>query len=163
MSPIRTTIKEAAWILLIALVLAAGAYTLRPVIKETGLQESPGDASEGAVDSATAIDLDSAVGHFNAGTAIFADARSETAYRSGHIEGAMHLDPREFDQWSEQVISRIDADALIIAYCDGERCTLSMELAEKLTWLGYEHVKHLEDGWSRWVAAQMPIRSGSSP
>ena len=152
--------KEAVYILLTALALSVGAYALRPnsMAPPAGGPSEEGLAPTG--DVAAAIDFAAAVEHFNNRTAIFADARPEEAYLDGHIEGALHLDPHQFDGWSERVFSQIDADSIIITYCDGERCPLGLELVEKLTWLGYDNVYYLKNGWSLWTAAQMPIGKG---
>lgn len=152
--------KEAVYILLTALALSVGSYALRPnsMAPHAGGPQEEGLASTG--DVAAAIDFAAAVAHFNNRTAIFADARPEAAYRNGHIEGALHLDPHQFDEWSERVFSQIDADSIIITYCDGEHCPLGLELIEKLAWLGYDNVHYLKNGWSLWVAAEMPIAKG---
>jgi rhodanese-related sulfurtransferase len=152
--------KEAVYILLTALALSVGAYALRP---NSMTPQAGGPPEAGLVptgDVAAAIDFAAAVEHFNNRTAIFADARSEEAYRNGHIEGALHLDPHQFDGWSERVFAQIDAESIFITYCDGGRCTLGLELAEKLAWLGYENVYYLKNGWSLWTVAQMPIGKG---
>jgi rhodanese-related sulfurtransferase len=160
MSSILTILKEATWVTLTALVLAAGAYALRPSPMVPGSGGVPEEGTELTGDIVPVIDLASAVDYFTKGAAVFADARSDAAYSAGHIEGALNLDPHQFDVWSEQVFSQIEADAVIITYCDGERCTLGFELAEKLAWLGYENVRYLKDGWSRWTDAQLPVEKG---
>ena len=160
MSSIQRSIKEAAGVILVAMVLAAAAFAFRSHVMIPG---DAGMSTAGAAlpgDRVPAMTFADAVDHFNQGTAVFADARTEAAYRAGHIRGALHLDPQQFESWSEKVISQMDANAVIITYCDGERCTLGVELAEKFKWLGYEHVYYLKDGWSRWAAAQMPIETG---
>ncbi len=148
--------KEALWVLLTASVLAVGAYWLWPQ------RLSMGTGGDGSADGGpgTEISLEAAAGHYKRGTAVFADARPEGQFRAGHIEGAINLDPDLFDQWSETVFSRIPAEATIITYCDGERCTLSLQLSEKLNWLGYEKVVHLKNGWSLWKARGLPTAAG---
>ena len=160
MLPLRKTIKESVWILLTTVVLAAGAYMLRPdlISPDAGGGSEAGTAFPAG--QFQAVDLETAVDHFNSGSAIFADARPAMAYQAGHIEGALHLDPYQFDAWADQVFSQIDPDTLIITYCDGERCTLAPALAEKLTWLGYNQVVYLKNGWSSWAAAQLPVDKG---
>jgi 3-mercaptopyruvate sulfurtransferase SseA len=37
---------------------------------------------------------------------------------------------------------------------------LSQELAEKLTWLGFENVYYLKDGWGLWKERKLPISKG---
>ena len=97
--------------------------------------------------------------HFRQGTAVFADARPQNQFQAGHIQGALNLDPDQFDDWSVEVFSQIPAGATIITYCDGDRCTLSLELLEKLTWLGYEQVLHLKNGWTSWRERGLPVET----
>jgi rhodanese-related sulfurtransferase len=153
-------VRQALWILLTAAILAAVAYGLRAGLMRPEASQPAGeeDASHGF--SAPVITLDTAAEYFNRAAAVFADARSETAYQAGHIEGALHLDPNRFDAWSERVFSEVDPDAVIITYCDGEHCTLGQQLAKRLTWLGYDKVYYLQNGWSRWTDSGLPVGQG---
>jgi rhodanese-related sulfurtransferase len=156
--PWKQTAREAAWVMLLALILAGIALIFRPSVRpllSATVQDTSETVSSGQ-EVAPAVTLDQARAYFEAGTALFADARPAEAYRAGHIRGAMNLDPNEFDTWSENFFSQFPADTLIIAYCDGERCPLSTELAEKLIALGYEKVLVLKNGWSLWNAAHLP-------
>jgi rhodanese-related sulfurtransferase len=148
----KKTLREAVWITIAAMGMAIGAYMLRPVAMP--------DSLDGPIDDgdlpAKVITLETAVDHFKKGTALFADARPLDAFNAGHIKGALHLDPSEFDQWSERLFSRASTDVTIIAYCEGVQCQLSRELAEKLTWLGYEKVYSLKDGWGLWKKHGLP-------
>lgn len=149
--------RQALWILLTASALAAASHALWPDRLQKGAGATDTEAGLGE----NLVTIEAASEHFRQGTAVFADARSDPYYQAGHIEGALNLDPDLFDIWSETVFSRISADSTIITYCDGERCTLSLELAEKLTWLGYENVFHLKNGWSRWSESGMPVGTGA--
>jgi rhodanese-related sulfurtransferase len=152
------TLTEAIWVMLMALILAGAGLVFRPDLRpmlgggqpasENGLQDHQGFVS---------ISLDEASAYFNAGTALFADARPRKAYQAGHIPGAMSMDPTEFDSWSGNFFSQFPADTLIVTYCDGARCSLSAELAEKLRSLGYEKVLIFKDGWGMWDAARLPV------
>jgi rhodanese-related sulfurtransferase len=146
------TIKEAISVMLIALTLAGVGYALRP-----GLMQ-PKTGSDAAEDDSaiTAISLAEARTHFEKKDALFADARPMRAYSEGHIKGAVNLDPNEFDTWSGDFFSRISPDQMIIVYCEGAQCRLSLELAEKLAWMGYENVHYLKNGWGLWKENQLP-------
>ncbi len=152
----KKSIREATWVLLITLVLACGAYALRPdrlplyAVEETA-------ASMGQEDALIkSISLEAAKAHFKSGSALFADARPYRAYQAGHIRGASHLDPNEFDEWSEQFLNRYPVDQVVITYCEGVQCQLSFNLAEKLSWLGYEKLYYLKDGWGQWKIHKLP-------
>lgn len=151
------TLKEAAVILFVATVLSGASYALRPAVSPFGgIDQRAGKGDQGS-DEISAIALEDARVHFENGSALFADARSMAAFRSGHIPGAMHLDPHDFDHWSGDFFSQIPPDRIIITYCEGGRCTLSVELAEKLTWMGYEQVYYLKDGLGLWKKNKLPM------
>ena len=149
--------KEALAVMLIATALAATAYILRPGIIPPDAAHQSSDTAAQGTDTVAAISIEDARSHFEKGTALFADARPLRAYRSGHIKGAIHLDPDEFDAWSGDFFARIPPDQLIITYCDGVRCSLSLDLAERLTWMGYEKVYFLRDGWGGWQHNRLPV------
>jgi rhodanese-related sulfurtransferase len=158
MLPWVKTLREAASVMLLALALAAMGFILRPHLR-TSLSGAGQTASEfvsSAQESAPTVSLDEARAYFEAGSALFADARPSAAYQEGHIRGAMDLDPSEFDTWSGNFFSQFPVDTLIITYCDSAQCPLSTELAEKLMSLGYEKVLVLKDGWNQWKAAHLP-------
>jgi rhodanese-related sulfurtransferase len=157
MATLGTAAKEAFIILLIAAALAGAGYGLRPfmISLETG-KSTDGNLTGGQGDI-TAITLEDARERFEKGAALFADARPKIAYADGHIKGAMNLDPNEFDTWSGDFFSKVPQDQTIIAYCEGARCRLSLELAEKLTWMGYENVFYIKEGWDLWKEHQLPI------
>ncbi len=150
-------IKEALVIILIAAALAGASYSIRPVMFTKGAANStdgsPAGDDQGAI---MAISLEDARVHFEKGTALFADARPKVAFEDGHIRGAMNLDPNDFDEWSGDFFSQVPQDQIIIAYCDGAQCRLSIELAEKLTWMGYEKIFYMKDGWGLWKQHQLP-------
>lgn len=155
----KTLIKEVVWVSILALVLACSAYALRPhALPIMSLDEAAAitDDVDGQV---VYINLEDAIRHFEQGTAIFADARPLQAFDAGHIRGARHLAPQDFDIWSSQVFSEIGVDEMIISYCDGVQCSLSRELADKFAWLGYENVVVLKDGWNRWRSRHMPVNT----
>jgi rhodanese-related sulfurtransferase len=156
--PWSKTIAEAVWVTLLALILAGVGLIFRPDLRPMLSGAGQPASASGLPDSkaAPSISLEEARAYFEAGTALFADARPEKAYQAGHIKGAMSLDPSEFDAWSGTFFSQFPADTLIVTYCSGARCSLSAELAEKLLSLGYEKVLVLKDGWHLWNEARLP-------
>lgn len=148
---------EAFLVVLIAVILALGSYALRS--KQLPLM--PSDAPKPETPSGQPLfkplPMARAVELFNHHEALFVDARMPEAYAEGHIPKALNLYPGDFDQWSQTLADRIPAGKLIIVYCDGARCPLARELAEKLTWLGFEHVYYLVDGWGQWQARRLTV------
>lgn len=108
-----------------------------------------------------AISLEEAKKLFEAKKAVFLDARSPEDYRAGHVRGAKNLPWLEFSKYFDQAASDIAQDQTIIAYCDGETCHLSKELAKALSEMGFQNVRVLVNGWSLWVQNGLPIQKGN--
>ena len=106
------------------------------------------------------VSLDEARALFLTHGAVFVDARPRELYLSGHIQGALNLPPADIEGAFPQVMQDVTPDSLIIAYCDGESCTLSKELAFELAARGYSHVRVLVNGWSIWQDANLPVEEG---
>ena len=95
---------------------------------------------------------------FFARNAFFIDARPAALYREGHIQGSRSLPLEDFDQVADEILIDLPEDTLIITYCDGEKCTLSAELAQKLRQIGFENVRVLFNGWTAWKDHHLPIQ-----
>jgi len=85
---------------------------------------------------------------------IWVDARSPDAFAQEHIPGAINI---SLDSWESGFVSLLEEwtpDTPIVAYCDGESCQLSREVAERLRQeLGVESVYWLEGGIDAWREA----------
>jgi rhodanese-related sulfurtransferase len=106
------------------------------------------------------VTLDEARALFLTHGAVFIDARPRELYLSGHIQGALNLPAADIEGTLSQVMQDVTPDSLIIAYCDGESCSLSKELAFELAARGYSHVRVLVNGWSIWQEANLPVEEG---
>lgn len=157
---IRRVIFEIVVIAFLSVLLALGASLLRPHALSWVAQEKPAAKQPTGDVLYKQITVEQAGQLHARGEALFADARTRSAFEAGHIAGAVNLDPNDFDQWSQHLAEDVDMDRTVVAYCDGARCPLAEELAEKLTWLGFENVFYLKDGWTRWQAAGLPIETG---
>ena len=89
--------------------------------------------------------------------AIIVDARPNDDYEKGHIRGARSLPWHDVDQRFMEVTKDISVDTPIITYCDGETCELSHNLANFLLELGFNNVRILVNGWTKWQNADLPI------
>lgn len=94
--------------------------------------------------------------------AIFMDARPDDDYKKGHIKGARSLPRNEVDQRLMKVTEDISTDTPIIAYCDGEACELSHDVANILLDMGFNNVRILLNGWTKWQQADLPIETEDS-
>jgi rhodanese-related sulfurtransferase len=77
----------------------------------------------------------------------------------GH-EGALSIPWDDYEQRVDAVLGDVPKDAFLIAYCDGEGCSLSKELALALIAGGYKNVHILVNGWHLWLQANLPTTLG---
>lgn len=91
---------------------------------------------------------------------IFLDARGCPYYLAGHIAGARCLGLQEYDEKRAEVLADVGKDQPLVTYCDGEGCSSSLLLAEKLVNDGYTNVYVYPAGWPEWVSAGYPIEKG---
>ncbi|MCP4747226.1 MAG: rhodanese-like domain-containing protein [Desulfobacteraceae bacterium] len=157
----RRTFYEVAMVLLVSVLLSFSAYLIRPdalPLISSG-QEKP---VEEELDGIAIISFKKAREMHQQKQAVFIDARTLDSYEKGHIEGSINLVPGEFEEWSEQIIEKFQLDQTFITYCDGPKCPLARDLAEKLTWLGFELVFYISDGWAKWEKAKLPTTTGGS-
>lgn len=111
------------------------------------------------------VSLDEAEGMYYARAAVFLDARSAEAHHEGHIEGALSL-AWEGPPWEDldtriaETLRDFSQEAPFIAYCDGEGCSLSRELATAMLERGYPEVRVLVNGWTLWQDKRLPVHKG---
>lgn len=163
----RIKVKRAAWqlplLVITACVIGLSVNHLRP----DGLAPV-GDWSEqarfaDAAGESLVIGLDEAVGLFERQTVLFVDARPQSQYAGGHIQGALNLPWQEVDRYFMELADRLEGAFTIITYCDGENCDLSHELALFLKEMGVKNVRVLVNGWTVWQQAGLPTETGMMP
>ena len=109
------------------------------------------------------INLSEAMTAYNSGGAIFLDARTMEDYKAGHIKGAIQLYMEEFEVEYAEVKDLLPKDALIITYCGGDECELSLFLTRNLKAEGFTNLKVFFGGWQEWVEAKLPTSTGENP
>lgn len=94
------------------------------------------------------------------GDTLLLDARSEEAYKFGHIPGAIPLPPGSTltSTQSEQARNA----KLIVVYCGGNDCDASLQAARGLKQAGLQNIAVYEDGIAAWREAGLPVQ-GESP
>ena len=102
----------------------------------------------------TRDELKAAIG---AGTVTVVDALGGDYYAKQHLPGALALAPGDVDALARAVLP--DKGAAIITYCTGPSCPNSGQVADRLTVLGYAHVRKYRGGIEDWVAAGLPTES----
>lgn len=158
--------REATVILFFAGCLAFGFNALRehslPLLETTKSVDRSSAAVNGP-DGSNAIgdiSIEEAVRLFEEGAVLFVDARSEADYRAGHIKGAVNIPDLDFENHIGSFLEKTAAETVLITYCEGDSCTLSKSLAEKLSLAGFENVFHLKNGWGQWKERGLPIARG---
>lgn len=160
-------LMEAAWqialIFLMAVILAFGVNYLRPSSLPLFGQNNPKDPPGGIDDvDVQFVSIEEARALFLTDGAVFVDARPAETYNNGHIRGALNLPAESLDTAFQDVTAQIPTDSLVIAYCDGQNCPLSKEVALELSAKGYSHVQVLVNGWTAWKEAGLPVEKSGS-
>jgi rhodanese-related sulfurtransferase len=106
------------------------------------------------------VDLISAKKLFDERQAKFLDARDPDIYARGHIVGALELPITSVvrgDISLDQILP--DKEAILVTYCDGGECDISVELAKELLDHGYSNVFVLGEGYPGWEASGYPVET----
>ena len=108
------------------------------------------------ISSPMVVDLAFSKHYFNSESAIFIDARDPEDFENGHIKNSINI-PYDYYEDYEEVIDGLDDTNIYIIYCNGEECSLSIDLAdylfsEKL----FEKILVFEGGWPEWKEAGYP-------
>lgn len=74
------------------------------------------------------------------------DSRSERAFKTEHIKGAMSL---SYKSMNEETVKHLDKNKIYVTYCDGVLCNASTKGALRLSELGFK-VKELIGGIESW-------------
>ena len=88
--------------------------------------------------------------------ALFIDAREIEEYESSHIEGAINIPFYNFEEYKHQ-LNNLDKSRIIITYCGGTDCELSVLLGNKLFESGYKKTFIFFGGWNNWLEAKYPV------
>jgi rhodanese-related sulfurtransferase len=157
---IKQSIQEALFLIFVAVVIALIVYAIRPdkitpVTTPAGEDSAGMDASD---EGRREIAIEAAWELFKKGGAVFADSRHRADYDAGHIEGAVHLPAADPDAWLNDFLTTADPMVLIITYCDGDACPLAEELVELLLLNGFENVRFLKNGMTRWRQNGFPVQ-----
>ena len=155
----KQSIQEALILILVATGIALVVYTIRPdkIVPTTEQAAEATNRSSVEESASREISLEAAWERFQSKTAVFADSRHRADFEAGHIQGAVHLYAADSDVWLTDFLTATDPMATIITYCDGEACPLAKDLAELLALNGFENVRYLKNGWTRWQEKGFPV------
>ncbi len=100
---------------------------------------------------------------YDRGGLLVLDARDREEYDAGHIRGAQAAPYDEMVGDSEWMEKTAKDPRPILAYCDGQGCDLSLDLALELAQYGHRRVLILEEGFPAWSDAGYPVSRGEAP
>jgi len=106
-------------------------------------------------DALEPIDASELRRRLKAGDVTVIDVRPAAEFEAAHIAGAISIPVAEL----ARRITSVPKSRLVVAYCRGPYCVLSVEAVEKLRKRGYRAVR-LKDGLPDWKAAGMPVMVG---
>ena len=157
---LRLAIREALLISVAATILGF-AYT---ALTQKGIFAIPSPTpvllTSDAGLSPEMIEVEEALEMFGAGTAVFIDTRDEWDYRAGHIKGAVNIPLADLDTRTD-TLRDLPGDKRLITYCDGTRCSSSIEFANRLYSVGISNVKIFFGGWEEWKSRQFPMETST--
>jgi len=90
---------------------------------------------------------------------LFVDARSEADYQMCHIKNAINLPEHDFDMYLDRFMAQTNPHFTLVTYCGSADCPLSIHLAEKLYFMGFEQVYHLSGGLDAWRGKNLPVET----
>jgi len=99
---------------------------------------------------------------FDAGAAMFIDARDPAEFEAGHIPGALRMAQADAAADPDRVKTLPVRGRPIIVYCEGGECEASLEMARVLIEAGYRKVLVYMGGFPEWSGAGHPVERGRS-
>ncbi|MFA5058661.1 MAG: rhodanese-like domain-containing protein [Opitutaceae bacterium] len=90
---------------------------------------------------------------------VLVDARNATAYRRGHVPGAVSLEERHWEEQLPALLQAWQPGKRVVVYCDSEGCNAAQSVARRLRHeLDAINVWVLKGGWDAWLEAQKPAK-----
>ena len=121
-----------------------------PAIASGGADPSPADLPD------YYISIDRAFQYWEEGMP-FVDARTDREREVGTIEGAFHLETRNFiDSTAVTTLDLLDRAFPVVIFCGGGECDASENVAKRLIGWGFTEVYVMHEGFGAWEAAGHP-------
>ena len=114
------------------------------------------------LDQAIEVKLANVKRFFDAGAALFVDAREAPEYAEGHIAGALSVPFDDVVAKPALIEPFKRAGKPLILYCSGGDCELSKDLARNMLAEGIRKVLVFSDGFPAWKAAGYPVETGAA-
>lgn len=92
--------------------------------------------------------------------ALFIDGRTEDEFNMGHIPGSINISYVDFtvlpEQEKSEKMAKYNKDGIIVVYCGGGDCEMSIDLAYDIAKLGFTSVNIFLGGWKEWTDNGLP-------
>jgi len=93
--------------------------------------------------------------------ALFIDARKKIDFDAGHIKGAINISYDDFLAKTKEerieMMRKYNKNGIIIAYCEGGTCDVSIDVAYELARMGFNYVNLYRPGYIAWKNAGYPV------
>lgn len=95
--------------------------------------------------------------------ALMIDARKVEEFNAGHIKGAINIPLEEFAYNNDTAklserMKGLNKDGIIICYCNGGDCDMSIDLAYAIAKLGFNATNIYLGGYKEWQEAGLPVQ-----
>ena len=108
------------------------------------------------------IPIDATKKYFDEG-AIFIDGREPAEFAQGHIKGAINISYKEFKdlpvEKKTEIMKDIPKNRVIVSYCGGGECEISIDNAYEFAKIGYENVYIYLGGLLEWKSKSYPLNN----
>lgn len=92
--------------------------------------------------------------------ALFIDGRTAEEFNVGHIKDAINLPYAAFANKQKEekieIMKKYNKDGIIVCYCDGGSCDISVDLAYEIAKLGFNSVNIYLGGFKEWEDSGYP-------
>ncbi len=159
---LRIGARQGIALIVLGLIIGSGFNSFNPRgIPWVGSWSKEPEATV-AYEGLQVMSLEEARTVYEAGIALFLDARDYEAFQKGHLPGALNIPPQEAESRISEIKEMADAGMIVVTYCHGINCELAANLAHALQAHGLSFVRPLINGWGDWVDAGYPVESGGN-
>lgn len=103
-------------------------------------------------ESLESISREELLQRLQAGDVTLLDVRPQEEYQAGHLPGAINIPAEQLDKR----LSELNQDQVVVAYCRGPYCVLSVNAVKALQQKGFL-ARRLNEGFSEWQAAGLHV------
>ena len=94
--------------------------------------------------------------------ALFVDARKKEEFDSVHVKNAINIPYEEFREKSlndkMEVMKKYNKEGIIVVYCKGDKCEVSIDMAYEIAKLGFSSVNIYRGGIKEWKEKGFPTQ-----